>query len=103
MKHNNSIDNIFNCKPEKIKLHVKVQANYVLTLVHAQYLKAKIIAEKNFLACMQSKKVRGIIKLYPDIGEVIESYIKDKNVRADVCAVLAFLHLMATQVKNQNI
>ena len=49
----------------------------------ARYLKAKIIAEKNFLSHKQSRKVRGIVKDHPDIGEVIENYVKERNVGAD--------------------
>ena len=48
-----------------------------------RYLKAKMIAEKNFLARKQSQKVRGILKDYPDIGEVIENYVKERNIGAD--------------------
>ena len=56
-------------------------------------LKAKMIAERNFLARKQSQKVRGIVKDYPDIGEVIENYVKERNVGADAwrrTGVLAF-------------
>ena len=68
----------------------------------ARYLKAKIIAEKNFLAHKQSKKVRGIIKDYPNIGEVIETYVKDRNVGADAWRRTGVLTFDGnTKVKNK--
>ena len=68
----------------------------------ARYLKAKIIAEKNFLARKQSKKVRGIIKDYPNIGEVIETYVKDRNVGADAWRRTGVLTFDGnTKVKNK--
>jgi len=49
----------------------------------ARYLKAKVIAEKHFLGRKQSKKVGGIVENYPNIGEVIEKYVQERNVGAD--------------------
>ena len=42
-----------------------------------------MIAERNFLTRKQSQKVRGILKDCPDIGEVIEANVQERNVGAD--------------------
>ena len=49
----------------------------------ARHLKAKMFAERNFLARKQSQAVRGILKDHPNIGKVIEQYVQDRNVGAD--------------------
>ena len=65
-------------------------------------MKAKIIAEKNFLARKQSRKVRGVVKDYPNIGEVIESYVKERNVGADAWRRTGVLTFDGnTKVKNK--
>lgn len=48
-----------------------------------QRLKAKRIEEQRFLCRRKSKKMKGIIKECPDIGEKIEEYVKSCNVGAD--------------------
>ena len=48
-----------------------------------RHLRAKMIAEQNFLSRKQSHRVRGILKDCPDIGQVIEAYVQDRNVGAD--------------------
>ena len=48
-----------------------------------QRLKAKCIEEQNFLRRRRSKKVKGIIKDHPDIGQTIEEFVKSCNVGAD--------------------
>ena len=49
----------------------------------ARYLKAKLVAEKNFLSRKTSKSVRGILKECPDIGEQMEKYVQERNIGAD--------------------
>ena len=49
----------------------------------ARHLRAKMMAERNFLSRKQSRTVRGILKDCPDIGQVIEAYVQDRNVGAD--------------------
>ena len=49
----------------------------------AQRLKAKHIQEQHFLHHRRSKKVKDIIKEYPDIGHKIEEYVESCNVGAD--------------------
>ena len=46
-------------------------------------LKAKRIAEQNFLLRKVSQKVKGIEKDFPEIGSTIEEFVKDNNVGAD--------------------
>jgi len=43
-------------------------------------MKEKLI---RFLCQKTTKEVRGIIKDYPDIGEKIESFVKDRSIGAD--------------------
>ena len=50
----------------------------------ARYVKAKMLAERKFLACKQSTSVRGILKDFPNIGKKIEEFVQEKNVGADV-------------------
>ena len=50
---------------------------------HARYLKAKKIAENNFLARKSSSHTRGILKDYPDIGQTIEDFVQSQNIGAD--------------------
>lgn len=42
------------------------------------------MAERNFLSRKQSCTVRRILKDCPDIGQVIEAYVQDRNVGADM-------------------
>ena len=49
----------------------------------ARRVRAKAIAERNFLGYRSSKKVRGILKDYPNIGTDIEDYVKERSVGAD--------------------
>ena len=46
-------------------------------------LKAKMIAERRFLSRKCSKRQNWILSKCPDIGNVIEEYVKDNNVGAD--------------------
>lgn len=46
-------------------------------------IKSKRIAEQNFLHRRLSKKVKGIVKDYPDMGKTIEDFVKDNNIGAD--------------------
>ena len=46
------------------------------------YLKAKRIAERNFLKKKNSKHARGILQDCPDIGSVIEKLVADRNTGA---------------------
>lgn len=48
-----------------------------------QRLKAKKIAERNFLCPQTSKRVDTILHRFPNIGKSIESYVSDANVGAD--------------------
>ena len=49
----------------------------------ARYLKAKRLAEMNFLRRKTSQSVRGILKDHPDIGEVMEKFVNERNIGAD--------------------
>ena len=49
----------------------------------ARYLKAKQIAERNFLSRKTSRKVRGILREYPDIGKQMEIFVQERNIGAD--------------------
>lgn len=46
-------------------------------------LRAKMVAERNFLARKRSRRVHGILKDCPDIGEIIEAFVQEGNVGAD--------------------
>ena len=46
-------------------------------------LKAKVIAEKNFLSRKISRKVKTVVSTFPDIGDAIESFVSESNVGAD--------------------
>ena len=48
-----------------------------------QRLKAKRIQEQHFLRRRISRKVKGIVKDYPDIGQTVEDFVKSCNVGAD--------------------
>ena len=50
---------------------------------HMRYLKAKTIAERNFLKRKTSKRTHGILQDCPNIGEVIEKFVTDRNIGAD--------------------
>ena len=50
---------------------------------HKRYLKANTIAELNFLANKSSKRRSTIVSMFPDIGTVIEDFVKENNVGAD--------------------
>ena len=49
-----------------------------------KYIKAKLFAECNYLGKKTSKAVRGIVQQFPDIMNVIEQFVQDRNVGADV-------------------
>ena len=49
----------------------------------ARYLKAKWLAEMNFLRRKTSQSVRGILKDHPDIGEVMEKFVNEWSIGAD--------------------
>ena len=49
----------------------------------SQRQKAKAIAERNFLGRMTSKRVRGIVRDFPNIGNDIEEFVKECSVGAD--------------------
>ena len=49
----------------------------------AQRVKAKVIAEKNFLSRRYSKCVSKVIQECPDIGKTIEDFVIASNVGAD--------------------
>ena len=49
----------------------------------ARYLKAKHLAERNFLGRKVSRSVKGISKDHPDIGEVMEKFVEERNIGAD--------------------
>ena len=51
--------------------------------LRASRLKAKRIAEQNFLQRKVSRKVKGIVKEFPGIGTTIENFVKQNNVGAD--------------------
>lgn len=49
----------------------------------ARRLKVKALAERRFLSRKVLKKTSKLIKEYPNIGQIIEDYVKDHNVGAD--------------------
>lgn len=49
----------------------------------ARYLWAKLLAERNYLGRKRSKSVKGIVMQFPNIGKVIEAFVKERNVGAD--------------------
>ena len=49
----------------------------------ARYLKAKQLAEINFLRRKTSQSVRGILKDHPDIVEVMEKFVNERNIGSD--------------------
>lgn len=49
----------------------------------ARYLRAKLLAERNYLGRKRSKSVKGIVMQFPNIGKVIEAFVKQRNVGAD--------------------
>ena len=49
----------------------------------ARRLRAKMIAEKRFLCNKTSKRVSKLLQDCPNIGEVIEAYVQERNVGAD--------------------
>ena len=51
--------------------------------LHASRAKAIQVAKQNFLHRKVSRKTKGIVKEYPDIGEKIEQFVKSNNVGAD--------------------
>ena len=51
--------------------------------LQATRTKAKHVAKKNFLGRRISRKVKGIVSQYPDIGQKIEEFVKSNNVGAD--------------------
>ena len=48
-----------------------------------RYLRMKQLAERNFLSRQVSKKVTGILKECPNIGEEIEKFVQDCSIGAD--------------------
>lgn len=48
-----------------------------------QRLRAKKLAERNFLRWQKSKQSQSVCTRFPDIGEAIESYVSECNVGAD--------------------
>lgn len=46
-------------------------------------LKVKAVTKKRFLSRGRSKKTSKIIQQYPNIGEIIEEFVKDHNIGAD--------------------
>ena len=45
-------------------------------------MKAKKIAERNFLERKRSKSVQSVLTKFPDIGQSIESYVSESNIGA---------------------
>ena len=48
-----------------------------------QRLKAKAIAERNFLGYRRTKPRKTIVDQYPDIGKTIETFVEESNIGAD--------------------
>ena len=68
-------------RSEKAKVVIKKRVQTIRR--KARYMKAKLFAERHFLARKQSRSVRGILKDHPDIGSVIEEFVKERNIGAD--------------------
>lgn len=45
--------------------------------------RAKLVSQKRFLQRKQSKKVKGILEMFPDIGKTIEEYVEQRSIGAD--------------------
>ena len=45
--------------------------------------RVKMISEKNFLLRKRSKRVKGILHDYPNIGKVMEEYVEQRSIGAD--------------------
>ena len=43
-----------------------------------------MISEKNFLLHKRSKRAKGILHDYPNIGKVIEEYVEQRSIGVDV-------------------
>ena len=65
-------------RSEKAKVIIKKRVQTIRR--KARYMKAKLFAERGFLAREQSRSVRGILKDHPDIVSVIEEFVKERNV-----------------------
>ena len=48
-----------------------------------RYIKARKLAERRFLLKKQSKRTDSIVQKYPNIGNVIEQFVEQRNVGAD--------------------
>ena len=64
------------------------QKKALLKKVHAIRLKCrrdrmKLVAQRRFLQRKVSKRVRGILARFPDIGKEIEHYVEERSVGAD--------------------
>lgn len=62
------------------KIIAKKRKSFVRRLCR---VKAKKLAERNFLSRRTSKRVKTVVDRFPDIGESIESFVSDSNVGAD--------------------
>ena len=66
---------------EKLKAVVEKRKKAIQR--HSRYLKKKAIADRNFLKKKASKTIRGILQDCPNIGEVIETFVTERNIGAD--------------------
>ena len=66
---------------DSMKKLVQKKRNFIKR--RASRLKAKRIAEQNFLQRKVSRKIKGIVNEFPNIGSTIEEFIKQNNVGAD--------------------
>lgn len=74
-------DDVKTVLDDKMKAIVEKKYNYIKR--KTARLKAKQISEQNFLNRRVSRKLKGILKEFPDIGTTIEDFVKQNNVGAD--------------------
>ncbi len=66
-----SLGSWFNCTIGKCEETLRIKGNSLVQKIRR--LKAKKIAERNFLSRKRSKRVNSILKRFPDIGKAVES------------------------------
>jgi len=76
-------DSYLGLQVESDKAKSLIEKKVVANKRKAQRTCAKLIAERNFLNRKKSKKLRGILKDHPDIGERIEEFVKSRSIGAD--------------------
>ena len=72
------------CQAAEVEIKRKlVQKQRTILQRKMRRQRAKRIATANFLSRKVSKKARGIVKKFPNIGKAIEDFVLERNVGAD--------------------